>query len=177
MILWSLAALALILLTRFLWRGYTHPQHTLVRQAANMNWVASRTTKDENGRRNTCVSRGGAEAMITFEPAEVVLLNPPAPMPFADFIELERWLVTSGNKIGASSVSSSESPFDPIILEEFEREIETWDPEEASAALKVVRSALTGDHGELDRFFGDLTVGHIETVVEVVRRIRGDEPE
>lgn len=47
MILRSLVALALILLTRFLWRSYTHPRHTLVRQAANMNWVASRTIKDE----------------------------------------------------------------------------------------------------------------------------------
>jgi hypothetical protein len=80
---------------RLLWRAYVHPAHVLGRQAANMNWIASRTIKDSDGMRNTCVARDGMEAMISYKPAMVVLLKPRHPTPFPDFIAVERWLATS----------------------------------------------------------------------------------
>lgn len=77
---------------RFLWRIHVHPAQVLVRQAADSNWVASRTILGEDGVRNTCVVRDGFEAMISFTNGNVVLIDPPRDEPFADFLHLERWL-------------------------------------------------------------------------------------
>ncbi len=63
--------------------------------------------------------------------------------------------------------------FDPSILQNFELQISTWPADQASAALHVIRSTLTGDRAEIDQFFGKLTVAQVRAVNEVVRQIHG----
>ena len=84
--------LALILILRRMWKAYVHPAHTLGRQAANMNWVAAGSLKDDDGYKNMVVQRDGLEAAISFKNENVELLKPKHHAAFKDFIELERWL-------------------------------------------------------------------------------------
>jgi len=94
---WVLAVAALFLVARFLWRAYKHPAHTLVRQAAHMNSVAAGTVRDANGYRNTKVSRGPYEAVVSYQTGSVQLTTPASPQSFVDFVVVERWLATRGS--------------------------------------------------------------------------------
>jgi hypothetical protein len=176
---WIVAAILLIIVVRFLWRAYTQPAHVLGRQAANMNWVVSGNTTDERGYRNMRVKRDGLEAMITYEPATVVLLTSPRQETFRDFIELERWLATAPSTSAQDSASGAtgangEVRFDPRILQDFEKEIAAWPEDQARTALLVLRSAIQGDRQTWEKHYGDLTVAQLRSVGDVLRRITGD---
>jgi hypothetical protein len=69
---------------------------------------------------------------------------------------------------------------DRTIIDAFEREIADWPPDQAVAALKIVRAVVAGEvdatkaldveHGPL----GELTVLQFERVEIVLRKIFGD---
>jgi hypothetical protein len=99
--LWLFYLLIGFIVVRFLWRAYVHPAHTLGRQAANMNWVAT-GRMEADGVRNVCVGRDGMEALISYKFGNVRLLKPLHDKPFKDFVELERWLATSKRKAPAN---------------------------------------------------------------------------
>jgi hypothetical protein len=67
-----------------------------------MNWRASLEQIRRRGGGNTYLTRDGLEVMITYKRATVVLLTPPHETPFADFIELERWLAKSEENAAVS---------------------------------------------------------------------------
>ena len=92
MIWWGIGALMLFFLIRHFWRTYNHPATVLVRQGANMNWVARGTVKDSRGYRNTRLVRDGVEVELSYSPVEVRLIKPFQPHAFPDFLALERWL-------------------------------------------------------------------------------------
>ncbi|MDD5007537.1 MAG: hypothetical protein PHU49_01245 [Syntrophorhabdaceae bacterium] len=92
MIFWILGAVAIFLVLRFLWRAYTHPAHTLGRQAANMNWNVIGRMNSEEGFKDVCLGRDGIEVRISHARGQVFLLKPVHSTPFKDFVELERWL-------------------------------------------------------------------------------------
>jgi len=59
MIWWGVGALMFVLLIRHFWRTYNHPATILVRQGANMNWVARGTVQDSRGYRIHDLSETG----------------------------------------------------------------------------------------------------------------------
>lgn len=167
----------LLLLVWFLWRAYVHPQHALVRQAANMDWVYSRTITDRHGLKNTCVTRGGLDAIVTYDPPRVVLLIASGPVLFADFVELERWLAASpGINPNSRASARSTTEFDPTILADFDRELERWPADQASAAVSILHSTLSGGDDDLRPLVEELSPAQIEALAQVVRRIRGGGP-
>ena len=92
-------------LVRFLWKAYTHPSHVLGRQAANMNWIATGRVDDGKGYKNVQLSRGDLKAEISFTQGNVRLIKPVHHEPFADFIQLEHWLVESKEKTTSHKIS------------------------------------------------------------------------
>jgi hypothetical protein len=163
-----------LLAIRFLWRSWTHPANVLGRQAASMNWVAIGSVKDNNGSRSICFIRDGVKVMITFSPATVVMINPTHPKPFADFIALERWLAQlSTDQDGPRETrgSQSDSQFSPSILEDFAKDISSWPPDQARIALLIVRSTFTGDSSVFEELHGELTVGQLQEVMAVIRKV------
>lgn len=94
MVWYLVGAVALFVLVRHLWRSYNHPAMVLTRQAANMNWVASGTFVDEQGLRNTKLTRDGLESIIWFKDQNVGLLKPHTERRFNNYVELERWLTS-----------------------------------------------------------------------------------
>jgi len=175
--MWLLfAALVAVVLGRFIWRPFRDPSFMLCRQGANMRWVASRTIKDSRGYRLTCLKRDGMEVMITFDPATVVMLDPPHSTPFVDFVELERWLSTPvpgtdhDPSLGPREMAA-QVRFDPQILLDFENEIESWPPDQARIALVIIGAVLKGNYASVESLHGDLTVAQLLSVEKVVRRI------
>ena len=63
-----------------------------------MNWVAAGTIKEENGYRNTCFSRNGIKAVISFSEEKVYLIEPFIDYAFNDFLEIENWLALKKTK-------------------------------------------------------------------------------
>lgn len=92
MIWWGIGALMLFFLVSHFWRTYNHPATILVRQGANMNWVARGTVKDSRGYRNTRLVRDGVEVELSYSPVEVRIVKPFHQRAFPDFVALERWL-------------------------------------------------------------------------------------
>jgi len=92
MIWWVIGVVGFFIILRFFWQTYCHPANTLGRQAAYMNWVASRRVQDEYGYRNMCVTRDGFEAIISYKHGNVILNKPNLNKTFKDFIELEHWI-------------------------------------------------------------------------------------
>lgn len=90
---WAVGTFMLFVLLRHLWRTYNHPATVLVRQGADMNWVARGTVKDSRGYKNTRLVRDGVEVELAYSPVEVRLVKPYQPAAFPDFLALERWLV------------------------------------------------------------------------------------
>lgn len=85
-----------VVLLLFVWRWvlpvHNHPSTVLGRQASSMGWIAAGTSKDAKGYRNLRVSKGGVQAVISFEDGHVLLVHPPVAQPFKDFVELEEYL-------------------------------------------------------------------------------------
>ncbi len=77
MVWWIIGTLGVFFILCFLWRTYCHPANVLGRQAANMDWVASRRIKDEDGFRNVCVTWDSFEAIISYKQrlSQFVILN------------------------------------------------------------------------------------------------------
>lgn len=90
---WLVGSVVAVLVVRHLWRVWTHPATVLVRQAANMGWVASGTVTAD-GYRNTKLSRDGMSTVVWYKDQNIELLDPPTTKRFQDFVELERWLAT-----------------------------------------------------------------------------------
>lgn len=91
---WIASSILVALAIRWLWRTYTHRSQVLVRQAANMDWVAAGTVKDSAGVHNVRLIRAGQVAVVSFRNENVELVEPHCDHPFTDFIEIERWLAT-----------------------------------------------------------------------------------
>lgn len=94
---WILAALAAAYVLRALWKTHTGSAQVLARQAANMNWVVAGRVKDDSGYNNIRLTRDGMEAVISWKSRNVRLVKPQHPSPFADFLEIERWLAQPNN--------------------------------------------------------------------------------
>lgn len=112
MVWWIVGAVVLFVLTRHLWRTYNHPATVLVRQGANMNWVARGTVKDSHGYRNTRLVRDGVEVELSYSPVEVRLIKPYQPQSFPDFLALERWLGTRETTATAAPLGSARAPLE-----------------------------------------------------------------
>ena len=81
------------------------------------------------------------------------------------------WRVASAS----TSKGSPQRDYDPTILENFAAEMESWPPDQAEAALRIIRSTFTGDQVDLDSLVGELTVGQLEAVSRIVHKIHGDD--
>jgi hypothetical protein len=144
---WIVAVPALFLLVRFLWRAYNHPAHTLGRQAAQMNWVAAGTLRDPSGYRNTKLSRGPYEAVISYEAGNVRLMKPPHSQAFGDFVEVERWLASRGSvSAGDEQVEyfqriqeyiTTMGWYDRLLM------LQGTDPQFCEASLRVYRAGFS----------------------------------
>jgi hypothetical protein len=90
---WAFVAVVLALLViRWIIPVHKNPAHKLGKQAAEMGWVASGTSKDARGYRNLKVSKYGVQAVISFEKQRVLVVDPAQFETFKDFVELEAWL-------------------------------------------------------------------------------------
>ena len=69
------------------------------------------------------------------------------------------------------SLQAPHGAYDPRILNEFRREITTWPPDKAKAALLIVRATISGDGGVIERLQGGLTLTELRSVRRVVERI------
>ena len=87
----GLAAVVMFFVLRAGWKAYTHPAHTLGRQAANMNWVAD-GREDDDGYKNVRYRRGDLIAVVPFKNPSVLLRHNGIEKRFRDFIELEQWI-------------------------------------------------------------------------------------
>lgn len=87
-----LALIATFVVVRFLWRNYTHRANVLVRQGANMNWVAIGRVKCDTGGHDMLLSRGGYTVRIAWRDGTLMMVDPPVAQPFEDFIAIERWI-------------------------------------------------------------------------------------
>jgi hypothetical protein len=94
----GLAAVVMFFVLRAGWKAYTHPAHTLGRQAANMNWVSD-GREDDGKFKNVRYLRGDLIAVVPFKKPSVILRQNGTEHEFKDFIEVERWLA----KVNASN--------------------------------------------------------------------------
>ena len=123
MLWWVFGVVGFCILIRHLWKTYTHPATVLVRQAANMNWVARGAVKDSQGYRNTRLVRDGMEVEISYSPPEVRVIKPYHPSSFSDFLVLERWLASMEDEFsGAHSLNGNHE--DEARLSDFYSEVE-----------------------------------------------------
>jgi len=151
------------LVFRFLWRAYTHPAHVLGRQAAHMNWTAAGTDRDAAGYRNTRVSRGPYEAVISYKAGNVHLIKPPSSQPFKDFVEVERWLATRGPTSATSgqveyfqrieAYITAMGWYDRLLV------LQGTDPQFCEATLRVYRAGFSA--GQPDKVVGALIMDSV----------------
>jgi hypothetical protein len=71
--------------------------------------------------------------------------------------------------------------FDPTILPLLQREMNTWPPEQAEVASRIIRARLSDDVAELDALLNQqtgasrkLTVGQFLTVTAALKKISGE---
>lgn len=74
------------------------------------------------------------------------------------------------DKAAAPNLISRKSP----IVEEFEKEISTWPPEQAVIALQLLEATLSGDGDAIERLHQELTVQQFRTVTNVLRRMEAE---
>lgn len=55
------------------------------------------------------------------------------------------------------------------VMEAFAEEIESWPTDQAKAALQLIKATVNGDSDEIDRLYGELTVGQLRAVTAVLR--------
>lgn len=60
-------------------------------------------------------------------------------------------------------------------LNDFQKELENWNPNDAKLALLLIKATLIGDQKSIDRISSVLTVEQFRKVVAVVKAMRGDE--
>lgn len=89
---WILIAIAAVFVVRHLWKSYNHPTNVLTRQAANMNWIYAGRVESNTGGHDTLLSRGRYTVQMQWRDGVPVMVTPPVQKPFADFIEIERWI-------------------------------------------------------------------------------------
>lgn len=68
------------------------PAQQLAVQGAHMGWVAKGTLRDENGWRDTLLSRGDVVVRISYKDKALYVLEPDLGGPYRDFVEVERML-------------------------------------------------------------------------------------
>jgi hypothetical protein len=124
------------------WKAYTHPAHTLGRQAANMDWIAD-GREDDNGYKNVRYRRGAMTAIVPFRDPHVILRTDGDEIEFQNFVELERWVGQQENSPEDSNEQLDVQPvlFDPdfdffslsgeieIVLTEMREQLEREDKE------------------------------------------------
>ncbi|MCU7944130.1 MAG: hypothetical protein KZQ87_15765 [Candidatus Thiodiazotropha sp. (ex Cardiolucina cf. quadrata)] len=118
-VIWTGVAVVIFLILRSMWRAYFDKAVVLGRQGANMNWLHVRF-QQEGGYRNHVLGRDGMETMISFEHKNLQLIKPWRQEPFADFVELERWLATDGGE-------NTESELSEIIERAVKEANDHWD--------------------------------------------------
>ena len=157
------------------WKAWIDPATQLGRQAAHMNWAIDGYVK-RDGLRHTCYKRDGLKTMVDADKNEVVLLLPDNSQTFKDFVELENWLG------GAKAIALDKSEYmrklhdDGVLLKEFISELTEWPEDQAKAATHIVTSVLEKSDEDLDPYFGELTVGQIKRITEVISELTGTEP-
>lgn len=60
-------------------------------------------------------------------------------------------------------------------LEEFAKEIESWPDEQARTALLLIKATTSGDTGQIDKLYPELTVGQFRAVEQVLRKMEQGE--
>lgn len=143
-----LAVVGFLFLLRHMWRAYSHPYNLLVRQAANMEWIASGSIKYPDGIKNMRLRRDDMVAEVSFKNVNVKLLQPDIERPFKDFLEVEQWLgsLKAANQnlsIKASRTDSKKSS----------KEVEYFDRVSRLLAAKGAREKFTTLQG-WDKDFG-----------------------
>ena len=102
-----LSAVVTAVAARHFWRLYSHPYNLLIRQAANMDWVAAGAIPYPDGIKNMRLRRAGMLAEVSFKQLNVRLLEPQVEEPFKDFLAIERWIGARSNNDAAHSTQSS----------------------------------------------------------------------
>jgi hypothetical protein len=92
-----------------MWRSYSHPYNLLIRQAANMDWIAAGTIPYSDGIKNMRLRRGDLIAEVSFKDINVRLISPEVKHAFKNFLEIEQWL---GSRIRSNMTQPS-----PKIIE------------------------------------------------------------
>lgn len=152
MVWWVLLAVIVSFLAiRNFWRTYSHPYNMLIRQAANMDWVAAGTRKSADGYRNMKLRRGNMLAEVSFKDLNVRLLQPVIQKPFRDFVELERWIGAENSNKHESTVSA------PATNPSTQRkDVDYFDKVANLLAAKGVRDEFTTLQG-WDKDYGEAT--------------------
>lgn len=113
---WAVVVVVLVLLViRWILPVQNHPAHKLGKQAAEMGWVASGTSKDARGYRNLEVSKYGVQAVISFERQRVLVVDPAQVETFKDFVELEAWLKPLRAQAMAAVRGKSGEQYDALL--------------------------------------------------------------
>lgn len=79
-----------------------------------------------------------------------------------------KWIVGERMPIKKVALPSS-SP-----LNDFQKELATWEAGDAKVALLLIKAALLGDRQSIDRLSGKLTVEQFNKTIQVVKQMRGD---
>lgn len=59
-------------------------------------------------------------------------------------------------------------------LNDFQKELDTWEPCDAQLALLLIKATMIGDQKSIKRISGELTVEQFRKTVHVVKQMRGD---
>ena len=102
-----LSAVVTAVAARHFWRLYSHPYNLLIRQAANMDWIAAGAIPYPDGIKNIRLRRAGMLAEVSFKQLNVQLLEPQVEEPFKDFLAIERWIGARSDNGAAHSTKSS----------------------------------------------------------------------
>jgi hypothetical protein len=107
--LYLIFVIFIVLIVRHMWRSYSHPYNLLIRQAANMDWIAAGTIPYSDGIKNMRLRRGDLIAEVSFKDINVRLISPEVKHAFKNFLEIEQWL---GSRIRSNMTQPS-----PKIIE------------------------------------------------------------
>lgn len=115
-----LSAVVTALVARYLWRIYSHPYNQLIRQAANMDWVAAGSIPYPDGIKNMRLRRAGMMAEVSFKQLHVQLLEPQVEEPFKDFLAIERWIGAKNDRASAQSKQAiAASPIENLNKDDY----------------------------------------------------------
>lgn len=80
-----------------------------------------------------------------------------------------RWVMKERKPTVKASTPAAKNP-----LNDFQKELGTWEPRDAKLALLLIKATLIGDQKSIDRISGALTVEQFRKTVNVVKQMRGD---